>query len=41
MRIAAHIGLYYMKKNKAEGDLKSLIFLGSMGASKLSTIDIF
>jgi len=27
-----HIGLYYMKKNKPEGSLKSIIFLGSMAS---------
>jgi hypothetical protein len=33
--LAAHIGLYYMKKNKPEGSLKSIIFLGSMGIYRL------
>jgi len=27
----AHMGLYYTKKHKNEGDLKSIIFPGSMG----------
>jgi short-subunit dehydrogenase len=30
----AHLGLYYMKKNKIPGSLKSLVFIGSMGTCR-------
>ena len=33
---ATHIGLYYMTKHKTKDDLKSIIFLGSMGTVSLS-----
>ncbi len=29
--LAAHLGVHYLQQNKKEGDLKSLVFIGSVG----------
>ena len=31
--LAVHLGLHYVKQNRSEGDLKALIFVGSMGTA--------
>lgn len=34
--IATHIALHYLRQNRTEGDLKSIILLGSMGAFQIT-----
>lgn len=29
--LAAHLGVHYLQQNQKEGDLKSLVFIGSVG----------